>query len=584
MIAHRLATQNVDDLVEGIEKEGWRKLCRGLLRRDPLKRWGSEQVSLWLANERDYRLAVEDEVEPNEFQAPPILYYGKPCPLPKELLIHLRKDWGKAEEYFASGTNLNELVEWLRFKLGMEDLADAIKGTDTDITLKTIESRTFSYIQTIAKFTGDHRVEYKGRELSPETIKQTAECASNGDRAAGVRLLELHENGVVLVAGKFETASEFSKIASNWHDAIYDYRSKVRDIERNGARAPALEGDTLVKLLAASIPVSSVVHELRSAAHRAITSDARECSWFRNLGDPSKASLGAIMIMPHVIRDAEAGARKRRSEARVKEIERRRLLFKAIAGGVIVVFILAIGYYKVKEIQLSRQALVLASAKIENIIPQDDPPGSFFMRFVDGSGGNFHIFQKDDKIFLFNPSGTKCSWTLSAEKLGVGSQVIYESIVDRNFVGKFFKGHCGGDMKIGMRPLSEKALSLQWIKGEEVIADGTFDRSAYDSSERNRISTQSARVWASDYNTNGNRVQFEPWANSIVIHVEWTGNFVPSDNAEFQIIFPNGGTGNCPQRYCSLAKDNNGSYSKGTYILNAKTRHRNLASSKFVVR
>ena len=337
VIAHRLATQNVDDIVEGIEKEGWRKLCRGLLRRDPLKRWGSEQVALWLANERDPRLTVEDEIEPTEFKLPPIPYYGELCPSPKELLIHLRKDWDKAKAYFASGTNLNKLVEWLRFELGMEDLADAIKGTDTDTTLKTIEGRTFSYIQTIAKFTGDNQVEYKGRELTSETIKKTAEAAAKGDRTSRAQLLDLYENGIVIVAGKFERESGLSKIASNWRDAVNDYKSKVQDIIHTGARAPALEGDTLVKLLAASLPVSSVVSELRSAAQRATTTDARECSWFRKLGDPdkAKASVGAIMIIPHVIREAEAGARQRRYDAVIEKFGTPARFMLGAAGGLV---------------------------------------------------------------------------------------------------------------------------------------------------------------------------------------------------------------------------------------------------------
>jgi hypothetical protein len=132
-------------------------------------------------------------------------------------------------------------------------------------------------------------------------------------------LLSIYENDILTLASALEQGKGLSSIARNWRDAVSDYRSKLQDVERNGAHAPALDGDTLLKLLAAALPVSAVVSELRTAAQRATTSDARDCSWFRNLGDPDKASVGAIMIMPHVIREAEAGAKQRKRDYLVND-------------------------------------------------------------------------------------------------------------------------------------------------------------------------------------------------------------------------------------------------------------------------
>jgi len=92
VVALRLATQNVDDLVVEVEGKGWQQLCRGLLRRDPGKRWDSEQVRLWLENEHDPRLTVEDEVAPVEQSVRGIDFDGRNFSTPESLGVALSED------------------------------------------------------------------------------------------------------------------------------------------------------------------------------------------------------------------------------------------------------------------------------------------------------------------------------------------------------------------------------------------------------------------------------------------------------------------------------------------------------------
>ena len=56
---HQLATRPID--VRGVYDDELRQLCRGLLLRDPKRRWGRDEVSRWLAG--DASLVIPDDAE-----------------------------------------------------------------------------------------------------------------------------------------------------------------------------------------------------------------------------------------------------------------------------------------------------------------------------------------------------------------------------------------------------------------------------------------------------------------------------------------------------------------------------------------
>lgn len=247
----------------------------------------------------------------------PFLYYGRACTSPHDLLALIGKDWDSATRFLAKDDNRNALDGWFRITRDQEHIANTLKSTDSDKSLTDV-GRAFSYTQIIAKFSGCGPVEYKGITLSAEALSTLAESAVFGNRRAQSLLLEIHENGIVSIAGRIWPQTGLAKIARFWHEAAVDYDNKLQEVVRSGVRAPALKDDTKVKLLAAALPVSSVVNDLRSCAERAITTDARECSWFRNLGDPATATMGALIIMPHVVGAAEEIAKKRRYDSALR--------------------------------------------------------------------------------------------------------------------------------------------------------------------------------------------------------------------------------------------------------------------------
>jgi hypothetical protein len=153
--------------------------------------------------------------------------------------------------------------------------------------------------------------------------------------AARSSLLSIHENEILSLASALAQGKGLSEIARNWRDAVTDYRTKAREVEQNGARVKNLEGDTLVTLLAGALPVASAVAELRGAAERANTSDARESPWFRSLGEPSQATVASLLIIPQVAHDAEAGATQRRYENAVEKFGFPSRFLLGAAGGLI---------------------------------------------------------------------------------------------------------------------------------------------------------------------------------------------------------------------------------------------------------
>lgn len=585
-IGHRLATQNVDDLVEGVGQEAWRKLCRGLLRRDPGKRWGSEQVSLWLENERDWRLTVEDEVAPSEQSVRGIDFDGRSFTTPESLGAALSEDWSKAESFWKR--RLQDLQTWIIDTLGQQERGKALDAIDKDQRRK-IDAQVFSFIYILAP---SAPLRFKGVELSPANLELIAKRAAGGDRSARTTLLSIYENDILTLASALEQGKGLSTIARHWRDAVSDYRSKLQDVERNGARAPALDGDTMVKLLAAAVPVSTVVSELRTAAQRATTSDARECTWFRNLGDPDKASVGAIMIMPHVIQEAEAGARERKGRLKAEREERLRKLAKTIGAVTLIsTAIVALLLFFQSSREISRQ-VSQAARSIDAIIPEGRPGGEFYVSYTDGSGDSYRIYQTSRQTIMSIPSNRKCVWNLTPDSL-VDGGIRLTGKRNRNILDWFFEGiglvaTCTPKIEVDARIRGDSEIKFSIRRNQQEIGSGAFNSETYEFSENSRIRALSARVWATHGRFTGQWnepqsafVRTEP---EISMNVSSSGDFQARDQWEFRITYPDGNWFTCSHSKCLLNKEDYGSYQVGTYTLEARTKHRILASSTFTVR
>ena len=60
-IGFRLAIGDSDELTAAVTNPKWRTLCRGLMRRDPAKRWGTSEARRWLEDPNDLGLEVAED-------------------------------------------------------------------------------------------------------------------------------------------------------------------------------------------------------------------------------------------------------------------------------------------------------------------------------------------------------------------------------------------------------------------------------------------------------------------------------------------------------------------------------------------
>ena len=308
LVGHRLATQPVDSLTERIADPAWRKLCQGLLRRIPSDRWDAAAVSKWLADPNDPSLAVAQEAQPAAATptahampgaaaptANTITFDGARYATPADLGAALSRDWGKAESFWMR--RFRDVRTWLTDTLGLRELGDALAGIDdADLPL---DAQVFSFVYHLAP---DAPLRFRDADISPAGLAALAERAVNdGDARARDTLLALHRQGILTMAAALPGQEAPAQVAQRWQEAVDDYERLRSETRARGVRVPAPDDDELASLLAASLPVASVVAALRARAREADTEDARRCRWFREFGAPEdrgRRAKGQARFLP----------------------------------------------------------------------------------------------------------------------------------------------------------------------------------------------------------------------------------------------------------------------------------------------
>ncbi|MEO8674375.1 MAG: protein kinase, partial [Casimicrobiaceae bacterium] len=96
---HHLATKPID--VRGVYDDALRMLCRGLLLRDPKRRWGGAEVARWLAG--DTTLTVPDGADGVASAVRPYRVGTTDATTAAELALALAKHWDAARKDLARG-------------------------------------------------------------------------------------------------------------------------------------------------------------------------------------------------------------------------------------------------------------------------------------------------------------------------------------------------------------------------------------------------------------------------------------------------------------------------------------------------
>ena len=315
-IAHQLlVTRSFESLTEGVEDPRWRKLCRGLLRRQPAARWDEEAVSKWLTDPDDPSLDVAEEASaagPGADASPAamISFDGTSYATPADLGVALSRDWVKATSFWTR--RLGDVRTWAFDGLGLQALGDAL--TKIDDSDSSLDAQVFSFVYHMAPHAP---VRFRDEDITATHLAELGELAAiQQDRRAEETMLALYRQRILTLAGALPERDELADISRRWDDAVADYARRRQALNAEGVYVPEPDDDELVLLLAASLPGSAVVAPLRARARDANTEDAQTCGWYADLGTPDDMSAAALVMLPHLQAPAEREGRKARGRPR----------------------------------------------------------------------------------------------------------------------------------------------------------------------------------------------------------------------------------------------------------------------------
>jgi hypothetical protein len=341
VISHRLTTGSID--VDTLVDPAWRKLCRGLLQRDPARRWGIAEIRRWLAND-----ATLPEPAPNAvLLAHPYRIEGEECRNHEELAAAFSRHWQAAAKDLARG----QFESWVRDELKEHDLLRFLhdlkeRGGSADLHL-------FRLIRHLAPTIPPA---WQGVSLAVDSVTAMAARASEDDATAAQWLATLFEERVleVLPAIAFPEQASLNarwRIAWNEFEDVWRNASRTLDKWRNErvARGDAfVDVDTLMfgQVFGLERPAAGPLHAslllvmgkpellstLRTKVLAEVSAHIEHSPWLNEwirLAETSTPALVALLhLIPQAQRASEEGqkalvARRDREEADLTQLTRR---------------------------------------------------------------------------------------------------------------------------------------------------------------------------------------------------------------------------------------------------------------------
>lgn len=329
VMSHHLATRPVD--ARGVYDDRLRMLCRGLLLRDPKRRWGSAEVSRWLAG--DATLFVGDDAEGPASVVRPYRLGATDCATAAELAVAMARHWELARRDIARG----QIARWLEHELHDYNLVRKLADLREDKSLND-DQRLLQFLVAAAP---DLPPVWRGLPADAAAIIQTARKAVGGDNEATAWLETLYRDeglATLISAGH----AELMLLDRTWRDggarflALWDtareaeeaWRKEPRPIAGNSS-ARVASFDDLVYAAArfAPPPQTSVNGALllavndeayRTALSAQVAAGRAEvaalCLWFDRWCETAEREpaglLAAQLLLPHARDDAAMEGRR----------------------------------------------------------------------------------------------------------------------------------------------------------------------------------------------------------------------------------------------------------------------------------
>jgi serine/threonine protein kinase len=219
VIALNLATKSID--VDSVTDARWKSLCKGLLIREPKKRWGDNEVRRWLSGDMP-------DLPTEAFDRPSLRPYkvaGKECWSASELAVEFARNWSEGEKHIAR----NLVLPWLRDELRDQDLANFLIDISEDKSLN-VEGRLVRLIANMAR-----GLPPVWRDISIDQATLVALCqAALEDNSEKAEIIEvLFEENVFAVWAQVGN-TDCDLWARNWKTAKSDFIDAFVNISKAG--------------------------------------------------------------------------------------------------------------------------------------------------------------------------------------------------------------------------------------------------------------------------------------------------------------------------------------------------------------
>lgn len=241
VINHHLATRPVD--VRAVYDDRLRALCRGLLLRDPARRWGGAEVARWLAE--DPTLAAPDDGDGHATAVRPYRIGALACTTGAELALGLARNWDAGTKDLAHG----QIARWLEEELHDHNLLRSLR----DIADERGVSDNLRLLRFLLVAAPDLPPVWRGAPVGAETLLDAARRAAGGDEDAERWLDAIARDGVL------------ARFAAAGHRELGDFDRRWRDgwarfVERWKSVQAAAERWRRQPRAVAGAPDADVVH------------------------------------------------------------------------------------------------------------------------------------------------------------------------------------------------------------------------------------------------------------------------------------------------------------------------------------
>ena len=225
---HHLATRPID--VRSVYDDELRMLCRGLLLRDPNRRWGGDEVARWLA--ADPTLAVSDAADGVATVVRPYRFGKTEATSSADLALALAKHWDAACRDLARG----QITRWLEQELHDYNLVRTLRDIE-DQKGVSADGRLLRFLLAAAP---DLPPVWRGAPVSEEAVLASARAAANGDDAAQSWLDSLYRDRALqtyVAAGRAELHDLDQRWRRDWDDFVELWQA-ARDAEEKWRKQP----------------------------------------------------------------------------------------------------------------------------------------------------------------------------------------------------------------------------------------------------------------------------------------------------------------------------------------------------------